>query len=62
MFLRSKIKLYEMLKYERNYLQATTAEIKTETYDLSVAAVRCPPKRNMKKEHLNIFMSHHAQK
>lgn len=55
--MRKKIKHYYFIipKYERNYLQATTIKVKTESCDLFVAAVYSSHRHNMKKEHLNNY-------
>lgn len=39
----------EVLKFEEDYLQATSINVQTFPYDVTISAVYCPPRHNLKK-------------
>lgn len=49
------IKHYALPKYEKDMIQATIIKVITLPYELTVAAVYCPPKHNIKKEDFEKF-------
>jgi hypothetical protein len=51
-----------MPKYEKNFLQATVIKVKLLPYELTIAAVYCPPRHNIKKEDYRNFFSTLGQK
>jgi hypothetical protein len=52
---KQTINHYELPKYKSNNFQATVIKVKMTQYELTVAAVYCPPKYNIKKkENLNM--------
>jgi exonuclease III len=46
---------YQLQKYEKNHLQATSMEVGTLLYELTISAVYCPPGHNIKKEQFKHF-------
>lgn len=46
-----------MPKYEKEFLQATTIRVHLSSYDLTIAAVYCPPRHNIKKDEFDDFFS-----
>jgi hypothetical protein len=52
---KNTISHYELPKFRKNFLQATTIEVKMKTYEIAVAAVYCPPRRNIKEENFFEF-------
>jgi hypothetical protein len=46
---------YELQKFGKNFLQATTIKVKMKTYEIAVAAVYCPPTHNIKEENFLEF-------
>jgi hypothetical protein len=46
---------YELPKYEDNAIQATPIKVQGLLHEITVAAVYCSPRRNLKKEHFEIF-------
>lgn len=53
--IKSTISHYELPKYEKDHLQATSINVKTMPYDLTISAVYCPPRHNLKKEDYQRF-------
>jgi hypothetical protein len=54
--IKNTIDHYQLNGYKKNYLQATSVRIKTLPYDITVSAVYCPPRHNVKKEQFNDFL------
>lgn len=52
---KSKIKHYELQKFQEDYLQATTIAIKENHRDIVFSAVYCPPRHNIKKQKFASF-------
>jgi exonuclease III len=47
---------YELLKYEECSIQATSIKVKGLPYEIiTITAVYCPPRHNLKKEHFETF-------
>jgi hypothetical protein len=46
--IKSIIHHYELPKYKKNLLQSTAIKVTTLPYDLTIAAVYCPPRHNIK--------------
>jgi hypothetical protein len=53
--IKNTINHYELPKYKSNHLQATVIKVKKTQYELTVAAVYCPPKYNIKEENFKDF-------
>jgi hypothetical protein len=53
--IKRAINHYELTKYKLNHLQATAIKVKMTQYELTVAAVYCPPKHIIKKENFKDF-------
>jgi exonuclease III len=53
---------YQLQKYEEKHLQATSIKVKTLPYQLTISAVYCPPRHNVKKEHFEQFVNTLDQK
>jgi hypothetical protein len=53
--IKQNISHYELPKFEKNFLQATVIKVQMKTYELTVAAVYCPPRHNIKEENFNEF-------
>jgi hypothetical protein len=53
--IKSSIDHYQLNGYKKNYLQATSVRVNTLPNDISVSAVYCPPRHNVKKEQFNDF-------
>lgn len=53
--IKTTINHYELPKYEKYHLQATSIKVRTMPYDLTVSAVYCPPRHNLKKEDFQNF-------
>lgn len=47
--IKSSIEHHELAKYEEHYLQATSIKVKLLPYDITLSAVYCPPRHNLKK-------------
>jgi hypothetical protein len=60
--IKKTINHYELPKYKSNHLQATVIQVKMTQYELTVAAVYCPPKYNIKKENFKDFFQTLGQK
>ena len=52
---KNNILHYEQGKYQTKEIQATTVSVKTKNYLLSIAAIYCPPRYNLKKENYSLF-------
>jgi exonuclease III len=48
---------YQLQNYEENHLQATSIKVRTLPYELTISAVHCPPRYNLKKDHFEQFFS-----
>lgn len=53
--IKSNIKHHELPKYEKDYLQATNIEIKDSKGPVTISAVYCPPKHNIRKTEFQDF-------
>jgi len=53
--IKHTIAYYEQLKYTTAAIQATSIRVKGLLYKITVAAVYCPPRHNLKKEHFEAF-------
>lgn len=47
--IKEAIEHYELLKYEENHIQATSVKVKSLPYEITITAVYCPPRHNLKK-------------
>jgi len=52
---KDTIKFYELLKYEEQAIQATSIKVQGILHEITVAAVYCPPRHNIKKEQFKTF-------
>jgi hypothetical protein len=52
---KTKIAYYEQLKYAEPVIQATSVRVKVPLRDITIAAVYCPPRHNLKAEHFEAF-------
>jgi exonuclease III len=55
--IKQTIDHYELQKYEENHLQATSIKVGKFPYDLTISAVYCPPRHNIKKKQFGHFFS-----
>jgi hypothetical protein len=46
---------YQLQKYEENHLQATSIKVRTLPYELTISAMYCPPRHNIKKKQFKHF-------
>ena len=53
--IKHTITYYEQLKYATAAIQATSIRVKGLLYEITVAAVYCPPRHNLKKENFEAF-------
>jgi exonuclease III len=53
--IKESIQHYELLKYQEESIQATSIKVKGFPYEITVAAVYCPPKYKLKKEQFQTF-------
>jgi exonuclease III len=53
--MKNSISQYELPKFGKNFLQATTFKVKMKTCEIAVAAVYCPPRYNIKEENFFEF-------
>ena len=53
--IKDTITYYERLKYEEEAIQATSIKVKGLLHEITVAAVYCPPRHNLKKEQFETF-------
>lgn len=53
--IRQTIVHHELPKYEMDFLQATTVQVNKLNNPLIISAVYCPPRHNIKKQHLEPF-------
>ena len=53
--IKETIEQYELLKYEEDSIQATPIKVKGFPYEITITAVYCPPRRNLKKEQFETF-------
>jgi hypothetical protein len=53
--IKSKIKHYELEKYQQEHLQATSIVVEENSRTITISAVYCPPKHIIKKEQFEIF-------
>jgi len=53
--MKETIENYELLKYEEDYIQATSIKVNGFPYEVTITAVYCPPRHNLKKEHFGTF-------
>jgi exonuclease III len=52
---KEMIEHYELLKYEEDSIQATSIKVKGFPYEITITAVCCPPRHNLKKGHFETF-------
>ena len=52
---KETIEHYELLKYEEDSIQATSIKVKEFPYEITITAVYCPPRHNLKKEQFETF-------
>jgi exonuclease III len=57
LLVKQTISHYELPTYEEDFLQATSICVRTLPYELTVTAVYCPPKYNLKKDHYELFFN-----
>lgn len=55
--IKNTIKHEELPKYEKEFLQATTIRVQSLSYNLTIAAVYCPPRHSIKKEQFEDFFA-----
>jgi len=55
MVIKETIERYELLKYEEDPIQATSIKMKGFPYEITITAVYCPPRHNLKEEHFETF-------
>jgi hypothetical protein len=53
--IQNSIDHYQLNGYKKDYLQTTSVRVKTLPYDITVSAVYCSPRHNVKKEQFNHF-------
>jgi len=53
--IKESIQHYELLKYEEESIQATSIKVVGFPYEITIAAVYCPPRHNLKKEQFETF-------
>jgi exonuclease III len=53
--IKTTIAYYEQLKYTVPVIQATSVRVKGPLRDITIAAVYCPPRHNLKVEHFEAF-------
>jgi exonuclease III len=53
--IKQSINHYELPKYETKHIQATWVKVKALPYEMTVSALYCPPRRNLKSEHFESF-------
>ena len=53
--IKVSIQHYKLLKYEEESIQATSIKVRGFPYEITVAAVYCPPRHNLKKEQFQTF-------
>jgi hypothetical protein len=53
--IKQTINHYELPKYETQRIQATSVKVKALPYEMTVSAVYCPPRQNVKIEHFESF-------
>jgi hypothetical protein len=53
--IKETIERYELLKYEEDSIQATSMKVKGFPCEITITAVYCPPRHNLKKEHFETF-------
>ena len=46
---------FKGLKYEEDSIQATSIKVNGYPYEITITAVYCPPRHNLKKEHFETF-------
>jgi hypothetical protein len=54
-FRKETIENYELLKYEEDSIQATSVKVKGIPYEITITAVYCLPRHNLKKGHYGTF-------
>ena len=54
---KQTISHYELPAYEEDFLQATSIQVRTLPYELTVIALYSPPKYNLKKDHYELFFN-----
>jgi len=52
---KDTIVFYELLKYEEQAIKATSIKVQGILHEITVAAVYCPPRHNIKKEKFKTF-------
>jgi exonuclease III len=50
-FIKTKIAYHEQLKHAETEIQATSVRVKGPLRDITISAVYCPPRHNLKAEH-----------
>jgi exonuclease III len=60
--IKNTIDNYQLNGYAKDYLQATSVRVKTLSYEITVSAVYCPPRHNVKKEQFNEFFQNPGPK
>jgi len=53
--IKESIQHYELLKYEEESIQATSIKVVGFPYEITIAAVYCPPRHNLIKEQFETF-------
>jgi hypothetical protein len=52
---KERVEQYKLLKYEEDSIQATSIKVKGFPYEITITAVYCPSRQNLKKEHFETF-------
>ena len=52
---KDTIMFYELLKYDEQAIQATSIKVQGILHEITVAAVYCPPRHNIKKDQFKAF-------
>jgi hypothetical protein len=53
--IKETIEHYELLKYGEDSIQAKSIKVKGFPYEITITAVYCPPRHNVKNEHFETF-------
>jgi len=53
--IKETIEHYEFLKHEEDSIQATSIKVKGFPYEITITAVYCPPRHNLKKKNFDTF-------
>ena len=57
--IKETILYYELLKYEEDFNQATSVKVKGFPHEITIRALYCPPRHNLKKKNILRNFSKH---